>query len=287
MPPGTPNLAAAERAYRAAKGNPVKLRIVTEVYPGTIWARYAAADLRAIEDKRQKSSGAVKVAVGLYNNRQTRWLKPGQRFRDFAVAPEMVVIPPGHFLMGSPKNEPERDDDEGPQQRVRIPQAFAMGRFAVTFAEWDACVADGGCNGYKPSDQGWGRGNRPVINVSWHDAKAYVCWLNKKLGARNCEHGPYRLASEAEWEYAARAGTTGPFSFAGKISADKANYDATYTYNGSKKGRYRAKTVPVDSFQPNGFGLYQMHGNVWEWVEDCYHNNYQSMQESIKRTEIK
>jgi formylglycine-generating enzyme required for sulfatase activity len=149
---------------------------------------------------------------------------------------------------------------------VTIGRPFAVGKFSVTFDEWDACVADGGCNGYEPSDQGWGRGRRPVINVSWNDATAYAAWLSRRTAKT------YRLLSEAEREYAARAGTTTPFWWGGSISTQQANYDGTSTYGNGTKGEYRARTVPVDyfSFEPNPWGLYQVHGNVWEWTQDCY-----------------
>jgi formylglycine-generating enzyme required for sulfatase activity len=178
----------------------------------------------------------------------------------------MVMVPVGTFTMGSPPDDAGRLDNEGPQHSVTISQPFAAGRFAVTFDEWDACVADGGCNGYTPKDQGWGRGQRPVINVSWDDARAYVAWLAHKTGKA------YRLLSEAEREYAARAGTKTPFWWGSSISTSQANYSGGYSggvFGGGWKG-----TVPVDSFQPNPWGLYQVHGNVWEWVEDCYHDNY-------------
>ena len=124
-------------------------------------------------------------------------LSPGTKFRDCDVCPEMVVVPSGTYVMGSPVKE-----DEGPQHTVTIGYRLAVGVYEVTFAEWDACVADGGCDGYRPSDEGWGRGTRPVMNVSWHDARAYVAWLSRKTGRS------YRLLSESEWEYVARAGTT-------------------------------------------------------------------------------
>ena len=145
---------------------------------------------------------------------------------------------------------------------------FAAGKFAVTFDEWDSCVADGGCRGYKPSDQGWGRGRRPVINVSWDDASAYVAWLSGKT------RKTYRLLSEAEREYVTRAGTTTPFWWGASISPQQANYDGNYIYGNEPKDEYRQRTVPVDSFQPNPWGLYQVHGDVWEWTEDCYHDSY-------------
>ena len=170
--------------------------------------------------------------------------------------------------MGSPASEKERNSDEGPQHRVTFARQFAVGKFAVTFDEWDACVGDGGCNGHRPEDEGWGRGKRPVINVNWDDAKAYVAWLSRKTGKT------YRLLSEAEREYVARAGTTTPFWWGSTISTSQANYDGNSTYGSGSKGEYRQKTVPVDSFQPNPWGLYQVHGNVWEWTEDCYKDSY-------------
>jgi formylglycine-generating enzyme required for sulfatase activity len=136
---------------------------------------------------------------------EERALKPKDSFKECAQCPEMVVVPAGSFTMGSPDSEEGRIEEEGPQHRVTFGRSFGVGKFAVTFEEWDACVADGGCNGYKPSDAGWGRGRRPAINVSWDDAKAYVGWLSRKTGKT------YRLLSEAEREYATRAGTTTPF----------------------------------------------------------------------------
>ncbi len=189
-------------------------------------------------------------------------------FRDCPECPEMAPVPAGSFIMGSPTHEAERDNDEGPRRRVAIPKPFAVGKYEVTFAEWDACAAAGGCGGRRPGDEGWGRGRRPVINVSWDDAKAYVAWLSRKTGKI------YRLLSEAEWEYAARAGTTTPFHFGSTISASQANYNGNYTYGGGSKGVYRGKTMPVGSFPANRFGLHDAHGNVWEWVEDCWKGNY-------------
>jgi formylglycine-generating enzyme required for sulfatase activity len=172
--------------------------------------------------------------------------------------------------MGSPPGEEGRAEDEGPQQRISIKQSFAVGKFEVTFGEWRACIDAGGCGGYRPDDHGWGRGRQPVINVTWQDAQAYVSWLKGRTGKS------YRLLSEAEWEYAARAGTTTPFSFGDTISSDQANYDGSYVYGGGAKGANRARTVPVDdpAFKPNQFGLFHMHGNVWEWVGDCWNDSY-------------
>jgi formylglycine-generating enzyme required for sulfatase activity/uncharacterized caspase-like protein len=197
-----------------------------------------------------------------------RALNPKDVFKDCDACPEMIVVPAGSFTMGSPAKEGYRDNGET-QHPVTFARPFAVGKFATTFAEWDACVADGGCNGYRPEDQGWGRGKRPVVNVGWDDAQAYVAWLSKKTGRT------YRLLSEAEREYVTRAGTTGPFWWGSSMSTRQANYDATATpYGNSRKGEFRQRTVAVDSFQPNPWGLYQVHGNVWEWTEDCWNDNY-------------
>ena len=192
----------------------------------------------------------------------------GQRFRDCPECPEMVVVPSGSFLMGAPESEEGSEDDERPVHAVAV-QSFAAGVYEVTFAEWDACVAGGGCGGLRPSDEGWGRGRRPVIYVSWDDVQLYVQWLSGRTGRR------YRLLSESEWEYAARAGTTGPFHTGGTISTEQANYDGDYVYGDGFSGVYRNRTVPVGSFAPNAFGLYDVHGNVWEWVQDCWNGGYQ------------
>ena len=197
-----------------------------------------------------------------------RCVKVQQTFKDCPECPEMVVIAAGVFLMGSPDSETERTASEGPLHKVAIAKPLAVGKYEVTFAEWDACVADGGC-GHKPRDSGWGRGRRPVINISWDDAtKEYIPWLSKKSGQ------VYRLLTEAEWEYCARAGSVGPFSTGATISPNVANFDGTSTYGGGKKGSYRQRTVEVGSFPANALGLHDMHGNVWEWVQDCYAGTY-------------
>ena len=193
---------------------------------------------------------------------------PGSAFRDCDICPEMVVVPAGSFAMGSPADEKLRMRREGPRHRVTIASPFAVGRYEVMFAEWDACLADGGCDGHRPFDWYWGRDRRPVTNVSWEDAKAYVHWLTHKTGRL------YRLLSEAEWEYAARAGTTGPYHFGATISTDLANYNGSYWRHSDRPNAYRGRTVPVGSFPPNAFGLHEVHGNLWEWVEDCRHKSY-------------
>jgi formylglycine-generating enzyme required for sulfatase activity/serine/threonine protein kinase len=201
--------------------------------------------------------------VETFVGNERRCLKLKETFRDCSACPEMVVVPAGSFTMGSPETEPERTSDEV-QMSVSIAQSFAVGKFAVTFDEWDDCIANEGCNGYKPVDQGWGRGKHPVINVNWDDAKAYAAWLSRKTGKA------YRLPSEAEREYVTRAGTTTPFWWGSSITTAQANYDGNSTYGGGSKGEYRQRTVPVDSFLANPWGVYDLHGNVWEWTEDCW-----------------
>jgi formylglycine-generating enzyme required for sulfatase activity len=189
--------------------------------------------------------------------------KPGDSFKECAEnCPEMVVVPAGQFVMGSPANEKGRFRNEGPQHTVTIPKPFAVSKFEVTFDEWDACVADGGCEPVV-DDNGWGRGRRPVINVTWHDARRYAAWLSKITGK------PYRLPSEAEWEYAARAGSSKRYSWGDEIGKGNANCRACGSEWDAKQ------TAPVGSFPANQFGLYDMHGNVWEWVEDCLNSNFQ------------
>jgi len=209
-------------------------------------AAEAEAKRKAFEDERQRLAAveAKRLAdlAAAEERRKAQEMSPGRVFRDcIDGCPEMVVVPAGRFKMG-----------EGSSARdVTIQQAFAVGKFEVTFDEWGACVAGGGCTSNRsPSDPGWGKSRRPVINVSWNDAKEYVAWLSRKTGQT------YRLLTEAEWEYAARAGTTTAYWWGDKFDGSKAN-------NGSQ-------TVPVGQYAANAFGLHDMHGNVWEWCEDAY-----------------
>jgi len=178
----------------------------------------------------------------------------------------MLVIPAGEFWMGSPESEPEQENNER-RHRVAIARPFAIGHYAVTFAEYDRfCAATGR---EQPNDWGWGRDNRPVIDVDWYDALDYTEWLSEQTGRT------YRLPTEAEWEYAGRAGTTTPFWWGESITTDQANYDGNDTYGPQgRPGIWRTQTVPVDQFQPNPWGLYQMHGNVYEWTGSVYEWNY-------------
>ncbi len=197
------------------------------------------------------------------------YFPPGTVFRDCSGTwcPEMVVVPAGSFTMGSPPTEPGRYDNDGPQHPVNFAKAFAVGKVEVTFAEWDACVNDGDCMAAK--DEGWGRERQPVINVSWEDAQAYVAWLKRKTGQ------PYRLLSEAEWEYVARAKTIAPYWWGATASHGYANYGKDKCCGGLAVGKDQWETTaPVGRFPANGFGLHDLHGNVWEWVEDCWHATY-------------
>ncbi len=191
-----------------------------------------------------------------------RAITPGSHFRDCPRCPEMVVLPPGAFLMGSPDAEAGRHPTEGPVHPVMIDQAFAMGVHEVTFDEWDACVESGGCNGYRPKRRFLGRtmgGPRhPVIRVGWEDVPAYLAWLSHESGGR------YRLPSEAEWEYAARAGTTTPYYTGDTMSRQEANFGRYFT----------GRPMPVGSYPANPFGLHDMLGNVAEWCEDCWNESY-------------
>ncbi|MDP3736542.1 MAG: SUMF1/EgtB/PvdO family nonheme iron enzyme [Hyphomonadaceae bacterium] len=190
----------------------------------------------------------------------------GETFRDCTGCPQMVTIPPGSFTMGSPADEVGRNDAEGPQRRVSVP-AFAAGKYEVTWAEWERCVSDGGCA--ELTADGFGGGSRPVTYVSWTEAKTYVAWLSRDTGKT------YRLLSEAEWEYAARAGTTTAYSFGNSISTSQANLR-----DGPRK------TTPVGQYSSNAFGLHDMHGNVGEWVEDCWADNYSAGQPTDGRAYI-
>jgi len=190
-----------------------------------------------------------------------RALKPLASFRECAKdCPEMIVIPAGGFTMGSPATEQGRFTNEGPQHEVTIAKPFAVSKFDVTFADWDACVSVGGCP--QVTDGGMGRDTKPVINLNWDEVQQYVAWLSKMTGQ------PYRLLTETEWEYAARAGSTTAYYWGVEIGMGNANCNAC----GSKWDKQQ--TSPVGSFAANQFGLYDMTGNVWQWVQDCSHGDY-------------
>jgi len=227
------------------------------------------ADSAKDSAERAERDPALSVAAG-----------SGQSFRDTLAngqpcpfCPEMVVVPAGRFLMGSKPAEiaellSEFPADagwwraEGPTRSVPIRRAFAIGRYEITFDEWGTCIASGGCPSQsKPNDFGWGKGRHPVTDVSWRDVKEYVSWLSGLTGHQ------YRLLSEAEWEYAARAGTNTRYAFGNTIDRREAQF--------SEGALGKAKhTVEVGRFPANSWGIYDMHGNVREWVEDCWHDSY-------------
>ena len=184
----------------------------------------------------------------------------GSEFRECAVAcPLMVSVPTGKSTMGSLENEAGRTRGEHPRHEVTIARAFAASKYEVTFDQWDACVAAGACPRIVDA---WGRGNMPVINVSWGDAKQYVAWLSQLTGKE------YRLLTEVEWEYAARAGASTRYSWGDEPGSGNANCNGC-------GGAWPLQTAPVGSFRPNALGLYDMEGNVWEWVEDIWHDGHE------------
>ena len=173
----------------------------------------------------------------------------------------MVVIPAGSFRMGCLNDDGECLRSYFPVHTVQVPR-LALSRHEVTFAQWDACVDAGGCNGYRPHDRGWGRGDRPVMRIRWSDAQAYVAWLSQQTGEQ------YRLPSESEWEYAARAGTETRYHWGNAIGTNRANCAGCGSpWDGEM-------TAPVGSFAPNAWGLHDMHGNVLEWTADCNNTSY-------------
>jgi formylglycine-generating enzyme required for sulfatase activity len=217
---------------------------------------------------------------------ELRTLRPRDAFRECESCPEMVIVPAGSFMMGSPPGEPRRSDDEGPQRRVTFAHQFSVGRFPVTVDQFRAFVND---TRHVPAANCWTRagretvrqareswtdpgfrqaGRNPVVCISWSDANAYAAWLSQKAGST------YRLLSEAEREYTARADTSTAFWTGNSITTSQANYDGSDSYNGSPRGPFRQATTPVDSFAPNTWGLHDVHGNVWEWTLDCWNDSY-------------
>jgi formylglycine-generating enzyme required for sulfatase activity len=192
-------------------------------------------------------------------------LNPGDSFKECAQdCPEMIVVPAGSYMMGAPATDREVPGfgNEIPRHEVTVAKPFAVSKYVITFADWDACVTGGGCNGYHPNDEGWGRGRQPVINVNWEDAHEYVAWLSAVTGKT------YRLLSESEYEYTTRAGTATAYPWGDDLGANNANCD------GCSSKWDNTKTAPVGSFAPNKFGLYDAVGNVWKWTDDCVHGSY-------------
>ncbi len=258
--------------------DPAKFRAYLETYPdGTFvaLARLALADLEAGEMRPAAASQSAtdQLLRGAEN------AAPGDMFRDCEICPVMVVIPPGAFEMGAPPGEKGRKDAEGPLHPVTIEAPFAIGKYEISFDEWEACVAAGACR-FRPSDESWGRGSRPVINVQWREVQDFLAWLSETSGES------YRLPTEAEWEYAARAGSTAA-RYWGAAESDactqgnvfdrtgaEANPNFTWWDHGCDDGY--PGTAPVGSFAPNPFGLHDMLGNVWEIVADCWHESHEN-----------
>ena len=202
-------------------------------------------------------------------------LKPGEEFRDCEQCPQMVVIPPGEYGFGSPPDEFGSPYNEGYVLDVRFTAPFAIGKYEVSFDEWEQCVQSGYCA--QVDDDGMGRGRRPVVNVSWRDASNFVHWLSVKTGQ------PYRLPSEQEWEYAAQAGTPRA-RFFGIAREQTCIYGNVYDITAHQAHDFGwpwlpcedgfADTAPVGSFRANAFGVHDMLGNVWEWVRDCQNPNW-------------
>ena len=246
-------------------GEPVRLQwmLVADLMSLLCLVSLGFVDPRAIAQEvvgQAPQRMAMDPAVLTVEQEKAQASKPGTDFKECANGcPEMIVIPAGKFIMGSPENELDRNASEGPPHEVTIAKPFALSKFEVTFEEWDACVAAAACP--RVPDR-WGRERMPVINVSWVDIKQYVSWLSQLTGKE------YRLPTEAEWEYAARAGVNTRYSWGDDLGMGNANCDGC----GSQWDLQQ--TAPVGSFKPNRAGLYDMHGNVWEWVEDSWHENY-------------
>ena len=275
--------AAAERAKAAAKAEAARQREASNwawateqntieaferflaAWPAGRYSDEARARIAALQAVELERRGKFRALVGLAGQQRKVWLAPGETApKDAPFAPELVLVPPGKFWMGS--KDGEGYYDEHPRHEVTIGYPLLVGKYPVTFEEWDACVADGGTK-HKPGDAGWGRERRPVINVSWNDITTdYLPWLNRKLGLSGA--GAYRLLTEAEWEYCCRAREETAYSFGDTITTAQAQFSEDYA--GSAR-----QTVEVGQFPSNAFGLYDMHGNVWEWCEDACADDYQ------------
>lgn len=249
-------LTGAIRKFQASVGLPADGRI-TPTLLAVLRATTQVAALPPDEGPTAPSGPSIPTGPSEYTI--------GSTFRDCPNCPEMVALAAGSFAMGAGPDDTAAFPNEYPQHQVTIDRPFAVSKFEITFDEWEACALEGGCGGYKPADGGWSRGERPVIYVSWDDAKAYVDWLRQSTGKA------YRLLTEAEWEYAARAGTTTPYATGAAITTAQADFDNSASGN---RDDYLGQTVTVGSYPSNPYGLHDMHGNVWEWVEDCWNESH-------------
>jgi formylglycine-generating enzyme required for sulfatase activity len=292
-----------ERLKIAETENTSVIKKFIEQYDNSehLWAVRARQRLEVVEVLLTERA-RIKLAAPFCTNPYGNWFLPGagktEWFKDLDIGPELVVIPAGKFIMGSPEDEPQRLDNEGMQHEVLIPKHLAVGRCTVTRGQFAAFVdatgyeVEGGAwvftgNDWKLDlskswrDPGFEQDDsHPVVCVSWDDAQAYIAWLSKLSSLT------YRLLSEAEWEYACRAGTSTPYWWGSAITPDQANYDsAAEPYSGGgKKAEPRRGTVPAKGFEPNAWGLYQVHGNVWEWCEDLWHDNYADKPDGLRAT---
>ncbi len=251
---------------------------------GTSKLEQELAALQA-EVARLQQGGTADNNSGQPGSKNTT-LTVGEVFRDCEHCPQLVVVPSGSFVIGSPNREDKRRKHEGPQKTVRFAKPFTVGQFEVTYGEYKKYVRE---TGLEPARRCWQQpgfvqtDDKPAICINWMEAKAYVDWLAKTTGK------PYRLLSEAEWEYAARAGSRSMFSFGSKINSRLANFYTWFEvkFTGAKAVAevVYAGTAPVDALKPNAFGLYHVHGNASEWVQDCYENSYKLLPESGKAYE--
>ena len=228
-------------------------------YEGWLNASYLSVRISSLQDTLWPTTLTTSEELAL---------KPGQTFKDCSFCPEMVLIPPGQFTMGSPTTEKGRSKNEGPQHTVKIESAFAMSKFDVTFEQWDVCYTLGGCR-VRPDDHSRGRKTQPVIGVSWREAEYYVEWLTNYTGQI------YELPSERQWEYAARAGSVNAYPWGDEIGNRNANCrgcDGPQIFAGSFP--LVEQPSSIGKYPANAFGLYDMHGNVWQWVTDCYMDDY-------------
>ncbi len=255
-PPPPTDLPFLEQLHRIVTPDPASKKDIARIFAG-------ASGRKEAELQRDPY---VLEKVRPLTTAEERALKLGTSFKEGADRPEMIVVPAGRFLMGSLSGQ--GNDNEGPQHEVTIAKPFAVAKFALTFDEWDAFAR--GAHRQHVSDSEWGRGRRPVINVNWNDAKAYVEWLSNVTGK------PYRLLSEAEYEYAAGAGSRiyrqTKYPWGDNVKRDG---KAMANCNGCGSRWDGEQTAPVGSFPKNAFGLYDTVGNVWEWTEDCWNPNYQ------------